>query len=235
MRIMGLVLLMFSTPLWALEFASTTQRTTVVELYTSEGCSSCPPADRWVSSLRDDPRIFNSLLPLVFHVDYWDRLGWKDPYASKAYSQRQYALVQEDILSQAYTPGIVVDSQEWRQWFRGQRQLKTTGQSANILSVTLQDNLLTAEYDADAIFIFNVAYLGMGLKTNVLAGENRGRQLQHDFVVLSHQQQSGEQRWQLQLTDLPDKGQQQTALAVWLTPLDSLQIIQAAGSLLEAD
>lgn len=233
MRMIGLVLFLFSLPLWALEFASNNQRTTVIELYTSEGCSSCPPADRWVSSLRDDPRIFNSLLPLVFHVDYWDRLGWKDPYASKAFSQRQYALVQEQILSQAYTPGIVVDSQEWRQWFRGQRHLKTTGQSADILSVSLQDNLLTAEYDANAKFILNVAYLGMGLKNDVLAGENRGRQLQHDFVVLSHQQQSGERRWQLQLGDLPDKGQQQTALAVWLTPLDSLQIIQAAGSLLK--
>lgn len=233
MRIVGLVLLLFSSPLWALEFASSNQRTTVIELYTSEGCSSCPPADRWVSSLRADPRVFNSLLPLVFHVDYWDRLGWKDPYASKAYSQRQYALVQEDILSQAYTPGIVVDSQEWRQWFRGQRDLKTTGQSAKILSVSLKDKLLTAEYEADKAYILNVAYLGMGIQNNVLAGENRGRQLQHDFVVLSHQQRSGQRRWQIQLDSIPEKGQQQTAVAVWLTPIDSLQIIQAAGSLLE--
>ena len=233
MRIIGHLLLLFSAPLWALEFSSSDQRTTVVELYTSEGCSSCPPADRWVSSLRDDPSVFNGLLPLVFHVDYWDRLGWKDPYASKAYSQRQYALVRESILSQAYTPGIVVDSQEWRQWFRGQRDLKTTVQPANILSVSLQDKLLTAEYDTDKAHILNVAYLGMGIRNNVLAGENRGKQLQHDFVVLSHQQRSGQQRWQLQLDSIPDKGQQQTALAVWLMPLDSLQIIQAAGSLLE--
>ncbi len=233
MRMIGLVLLLFSSSLWALEFSSSDQRTTVVELYTSEGCSSCPPADRWVSSLRDDPSVFNGLLPLVFHVDYWDRLGWKDAYASKAYSQRQYALVREAILSQAYTPGIVVDSQEWRQWFRGQRDLKTTLRSANILSVSLQDKLLTAEYDTDKSYILNVAYLGMGIRNNVLAGENRGKQLQHDFVVLSHQQRSGQQRWQLQLDSIPDKGQQQTALAVWLTPLDSLQIVQAAGSMLE--
>ncbi|HSG92140.1 MAG TPA: hypothetical protein VK999_00415, partial [Methylotenera sp.] len=110
---------------------------------------------------------------------------------------------------------------------------KTTGQSASILSVSLQDMLLTAEYGTDKAYILNVAYLGMGLQNNVLAGENRGRQLQHDFVVLSHQQRSGQQRWQLKLDSIPVKGQQQTALAVWLTPLDSLQIIQAAGSLLE--
>lgn len=89
MRIIALGLLLLSQPLWALEFASSEQRTTVVELYTSEGCSSCPPADRWISSLRDDPRLFKTLLPLVFHVDYWDRLGWPDPYARKAFSQRQ--------------------------------------------------------------------------------------------------------------------------------------------------
>ena len=134
MRIIALALLLLSQPLWALEFASSPQRTTVVELYTSEGCSSCPPADRWISSLRDDPRLFKTLLPLVFHVDYWDRLGWRDPFASKAFSQRQYALVQEDILSQAYTPVIVVDSQEWRQWFGGKRDLKNTGEAAAVCS-----------------------------------------------------------------------------------------------------
>lgn len=232
MRFIGLLFLIMSWPLSALEFSSTSQRTTVIELYTSEGCSSCPPADRWLSALRNDARIFKNLLPLAFHVDYWDRLGWQDPYASKAFSQRQYALVHEDILSQAYTPGIVVDSQEWRQWFRGQREIKTTGQLANILSVTLQDKLLTAEYADDKPYVLNVAYLGMGISNEVLAGENRGRQLQHDFVVLNHQQRSGSELWQLQLDTIPDKGQQQTALAVWLTPLDSLQVIQAAGSLL---
>ena len=233
MRIIALALLLLSQPLWALEFASSQQRTTVVELYTSEGCSSCPPADRWISSLRDDPRLFKTLLPLVFHVDYWDRLGWRDPFASKAFSQRQYALVQEDILSQAYTPGIVVDSQEWRQWFRGKRDLKNTGEAAAVLSVSLQDQQLIAAYPTDDTYILNVAYLGLGLSNTVTAGENRGKQLAHDFVVLSHTHRSGAKRWQLQLGDIPDKGQQQTALAVWLTPLDSLQIVQAAGGFID--
>lgn len=233
MRIIALGLLLLSQPLWALEFTSSEQRTTVVELYTSEGCSSCPPADRWISSLRDDPRLFKTLLPLVFHVDYWDRLGWQDPYASKAFSQRQYALVREDILSQAYTPGIVVDSQEWRQWFRGQRNLKNTGEAAAVLSVSLQDQQLVAEYGVNDAYILNVAYLGLGLRNAVTAGENRGKQLAHDFVVLSHTQRSGANRWQLQLDAIPDKGQQQTALAVWLTPLDSLKIVQAAAGFID--
>ena len=57
----------------------------VVELYTSEGCSSCPPADVWLSRLKADPGV----VALAFHVDYWDRLGWKDRFASPVYTQRQ--------------------------------------------------------------------------------------------------------------------------------------------------
>src|SRR6185503_5827222 len=65
--------------------ASTRQMPPIVELYTSEGCNSCPPADRWMSTLKADP----SVVALAFHVDYWDRLGWKDRFASPAYTQRQ--------------------------------------------------------------------------------------------------------------------------------------------------
>ena len=58
---------------------------TVVELYTSEGCNSCPPADKWLSTIKDQPGVVS----LAFHVDYWDRLGWKDRFADPAYTQRQ--------------------------------------------------------------------------------------------------------------------------------------------------
>jgi hypothetical protein len=73
----------------------------------------------------------------------------------------------------------------------------------------------------------------MGLTTAVKAGENRGRRLTHDFVVLDSWQQTGQQPWQLSLADLPDRGQQQTALAIWLTEPDSLAVVQATGSYLD--
>lgn len=64
----------------------------LVELYTSEGCSSCPRADRWLSRLlREGPGV-DHVVPLAFHVDYWDRLGWKDRFASARFTERQYAL-----------------------------------------------------------------------------------------------------------------------------------------------
>lgn len=61
-----------------LELTSGKQQTTLVELYTSQGCSSCPPAERWLSSLQNDPRLWKELIPVAFHVDYWNYLGWND-------------------------------------------------------------------------------------------------------------------------------------------------------------
>jgi hypothetical protein len=77
----------------------------VVELFTSEGCSSCPPADAFLGELTKRPAI----IPLAFHVDYWDYIGWKDPYASPAFTQRQHDYVAALGLHMPYTPQMVVD------------------------------------------------------------------------------------------------------------------------------
>jgi len=77
----------------------------VVELFTSEGCSSCPPADAFLGELTKRPAI----VPLAFHVDYWDYIGWKDPYASPAFTQRQHDYAAALRLHMVYTPQMVVD------------------------------------------------------------------------------------------------------------------------------
>lgn len=217
---------------WAVEFASEAQKTTVIELYTSEGCSSCPPAESWLSSLKSDPRLFKTLLPLAFHVDYWDKLGWPDRFASSDYSQRQRQLVRQDLLSQVYTPGIVVNSREWRGWFKGQRHVDNATSKPGRLTAVFNAGQLRIHFAAEEDYTAHVAVLGMGLKTDVKAGENRGRQLTHDFVVLNTWQQQGRGDWQLTLNDLPQQGQQKSALAVWLTKPDSLAVVQAVGGYL---
>lgn len=232
-RFIGMVLCLMSLPAWALEFSSGDQRTTVVELYTSEGCSSCPPADRWLSSLKSDSRLFETLIPLAFHVDYCDQLGWSDRFASAEYSQRQRQLVQQGLVSQVYTPGLVVDSQEWRGWFNGQRDLPNTADATGELKASFIDDQLTVSFADDSEYVLNVALLGMGLSTEVDAGENRGRRLEHDFVVLALHQQTGSKEWQMMIDDLPERGQQRTALAVWLTPPDSLQVVQATATYID--
>src|SRR5436190_20679539 len=94
--------------------ASTRQVPPVVELYTSEGCNSCPPADRWLSALKADP----SVVALAFHVDYWDRLGWKDRFASAAFTARQASQQASNGARFSYTPQVVVDGRDRTDWSR---------------------------------------------------------------------------------------------------------------------
>jgi len=80
----------------------------VVELFTSQGCSSCPPADRLLSRLQGDSRTGGTVIPLAFHVDYWNRQGWSDPFSSEAWSQRQTNYAQAFHSNRIYTPQLVV-------------------------------------------------------------------------------------------------------------------------------
>ncbi|MDP2640606.1 MAG: DUF1223 domain-containing protein [Betaproteobacteria bacterium] len=93
----------------------------LVELYTSEGCSSCPPADRQLSRLRQmlDPAA--EVVPLALHVGYWDYIGWKDPYAQAAFGERQSGLVRAGQQNTVYTPQFFVGGTELRSWRGGLR------------------------------------------------------------------------------------------------------------------
>jgi len=165
---------------------------TLLELYSSEGCSSCPPAEAWVSELKDSPDLFTGIFPVVFHVDYWDGLGWRDKFAKAVYTRRQrnYAAVlgQDSV----YTPEFVTGGREWRAWFDGDRQphsnTPTTGELS--LQVRPDGRQITGSYIPDSqatglsSYRLNVALLGINIRTDVRGGENGGHQLLHDFVVL---------------------------------------------------
>src|SRR5262252_2023521 len=101
-----------------IHFQSGTNRTALIELYTSEGCSSCPPAEEWLSKLKAHPRLWIDLVPAAFHVDYWDYLGWRDPFGAAAYSDRQRTYAAEWKSRSIYTPGFVLDGKEFRGWFK---------------------------------------------------------------------------------------------------------------------
>jgi hypothetical protein len=156
------------------------QTPTVVELYTSEGCSSCPPADKWLSTLKGRPDV----LALSFHVNYWDRLGWPDRFASAEATQRQHELARLSGSSQVYTPQVVVGGQDWRRW----PALPVQQASA---PVTLQlrragDQVLVEVGPAvpgTPALAGYWAVLEDGHVSRVRAGENAGVTLQHDHVV----------------------------------------------------
>lgn len=132
-------LLMFANNLAAdgVWFESTKEQTGLLELYTSEGCSSCPPADRWLARLKEHPDLWRSFIPMALHVDYWDYIGWQDRFASAAHSKRQRRYAQEKSLTTVYTPGFLYNGQEWRQR-RVSREVKfPAGNTPGILRIQL--------------------------------------------------------------------------------------------------
>ena len=153
----------------------------VVELYTSEGCSSCPPADRWLSSLkgRDD------LLPIAFHVGYWDRLGWVDRFATREITDRQYQLAKAMGARNVYTPQVVVQGSDWPRW----PALPFVAAAAPMpLKLLREGEQVTAEVGAaTGRWTGYWAVLEDGHRSRVSAGENRGETLAHDHVVRLYQ------------------------------------------------
>ena len=91
-----------------LVFQSPATRTALLELFTSEGCSSCPPAETWLTSLKTSPGLWKEFVPVAFHVDYWDHLGWRDPWSSREFSDRQRAYAASWSNNSVYTPGFVL-------------------------------------------------------------------------------------------------------------------------------
>jgi hypothetical protein len=173
-------------------------RTPVLELYTSEGCSSCPPADRWLSMNFDPARPRTNAVPLAFHVDYWDRLGWPDRFADRAYSQRQNEAARRARSRTVYTPQFVFDGGDagpggiaaqlvpLSQAAARQAPARTIAadiarQPDGTLRIT-GSSLPASGGPAMAGDTF-VALYQNALMSRIAAGENAGRSLRHDFVV----------------------------------------------------
>ena len=217
----------------SLELVSGHQQITLLELYTSEGCSSCPPAEHWVNSLKQDDRLWKEFIPLAFHVDYWDYIGWKDTFATPENSQRQRSYRREGGINTVYTPGFVSDGEEWRRWF-GFKKIQRSTNRPGQLSVSIKDNMITATFDSaqpqEKSLKLNVAILGFGLNTTIKAGENAGKSLLHEFVVIGqNSQQSSSGQWTMSLPAMQKHDVTRTGIAVWVSPEHRQKPIQAVG------
>ena len=171
------------------------EKAAVLELYTSEGCSSCPPADQFLSRLGDSGWYPRQVVPLSFHVTYWDYIGWRDMYAQEAFEKRQRDIAARQRSRSVYTPQLVMDGVDVRGFGRFGRQLRTINQrlpEANIgLQVrsadgkALQLDLHVDVGDAKqrAGLALYIALYENGLSSQVNAGENSGKTLTHDYVV----------------------------------------------------
>ncbi len=156
---------------------------TVVELYTSEGCNSCPPADHWLSGLKPG----NAVLRAAFHVDYWNRLGWRDRFSSADYSARQAQSQRWSGARFSYTPQVQIDGQDWPQWSQWRPASAKPQMSTVELSLSREAGGVQVQAMAKAGAPTQLsmwwAVLEDGLISNVRAGENSGETLHHDAVV----------------------------------------------------
>jgi hypothetical protein len=169
----------------------------LVELYTSEGCDSCPPADRWLQSLGARGYAPDRVVPLSLHVDYWDYIGWKDPYAQQRFSERQRRLAQVMRARVVYTPQVLLQGRDFRRWHSGDFDgavarinarppqasiaLRLEPGRKDMLVTEVEAALLDPARQADAA-LYLASYENK-LVSSVAAGENRGRTLEHDYVV----------------------------------------------------
>lgn len=219
----------------ALELKTSDTKAHLVELYTSESCSSCPSAESWLNSHSKSDRLWKEIVPVEFHVDYWNHLSWTDIYSSKDNTQRQRYYNQ--LLGKGvYTPQVIFNAQDHRKWRWGQlpRNEKKTG----ILKVSFDEKTSVAkiEYDgkSEKGLICHGTYLGGGIVTRVKSGENSGETLGHEFVSLglqsSSMKRSDKNKCTIKLEKKTTKNIKNYSVAFWVSESGTGKILQATGA-----
>lgn len=213
----------------------------ILEVYTSQGCSSCPPAERWLSKFENDPRLWKQFIPVNFHVDYWDYIGWKDPFANPKFSSRQRLYEQLELSRNVATPGFILNGRGWNGWFYGQNPKIEKQAVSGTITANINDDQIQLEFDSgadsDALNRLNVhvAILGFDVEIKVTGGENNGRHLTHDFVVLAYDSQymskiDGVAKAKLNLPDASKYKENKKAIVVWVSDRANPSPIQAVGN-----
>ena len=171
----------------------------VLELFTSQGCSSCPSADRLLTeTLSEAAKTNKNIIGLSFHVDYWDRLGWKDPFSDHAYTKRQYQYSDHFAQNGVYTPQEVLNGQQEFVGSNRSKQMSALREalsrpataSVQLTATAPKNNLVTVNYQLEGDLtdaVLNVALVSKTTETSVQRGENAGRKLVHDNVVRTFQ------------------------------------------------
>lgn len=220
-----------------LKFSSKGKKSTVIELFTSQGCSSCPPAEEYINGFIDNKELWSKYIPIVFHVDYWDYIGWKDVFAQPQFTSRQYLYAKLKHVRTVYTPAFIVNGSAWRRGFfnsypdnkeldNGLLDVVVNGSNvkANFASTTLAGSALN----------LNVAILGTNMVVDISAGENEGRRAKHNFVVLGYAKQlSKDMFWKLQKPKIKQRKNAKYAFVAWVSRKGDPTPLQAVGGWLD--
>ena len=221
----------------AQQFQSGPFQVTLIELYTSQGCSSCPPAEEYLNSLKNSGELWKNIIPVALHVDYWDYIGWRDRFASPQHTlrQRQYALVNRQRA--IYTPAFFVNGRPWRRSSFNSAP-KGSNLQTGTLHVAFKDDHINARFVPKDVsgteqLSLTVCIVGMGLKTQIEAGENVGRHSRHDFVKLNGVSVlSSNNQWQFPLPTTNHIEAEQYALVAWVSKIGDPRPLQAIGGYL---
>lgn len=229
----------------ACDVTSGPKTTALIELYTSEGCSSCPPADKRLSQFPSHDYGLEQVVPIALHVDYWDKLGWKEPFAQPQFGERQSWLVRANGHKIVFTPHFFVSGTEVRNW-RGRLgdELKRVTAEPARASIRIH----AESTDADVISVAGSAtapsYPGQlalfvvvtesKLTSSVSAGENRGVTLSHDHVVRRWigpiALKSGHVDFKQNVTVHPAWNAAQLGIAGFVQDLETGLVLQAVGA-----
>lgn len=220
-------------------FRSGEARVSLLELFSSEGCSSCPPAEKALYNLRSDSGLWRSFVPIGFHVSYWDRLGWIDKLSSDKFTARQYSHAAAWGSSRVYTPEFVLNGVE-----AGSRMpvvSSIAAQKVGELALrVLPEKEMSLEFTTSrGAFLQlegHVALLGNEIESKVTAGENQGATLRHSFVALRIESKpmkydSDKGAYLITIPWLSETKIEvrSFSLAAWVTEKDSLTPLQAVG------
>jgi len=213
----------------------------LAELYTSQGCSSCPPADRLLSSIDELAAGGSEVLALAFHVDYWDDLGWRDPFSDAAWTERQQHYAARVSDGRVYTPMMVVQGREHMVGSSREdvtsalaRAARAPASGAAISGRAAGPDRVAIEATAgDSAARAYVVLVESAVDTRVLRGENRGRVLRNDHIVrrlrrafeLAPQQRKSET---VELAVDPTWRREHLAVVLFLQDPESLAIQSAA-------
>ncbi len=183
------------------------------------------------------PDLWTKVFPVAFHVSYWDYLGWKDPFANAKYNSRQEMLAGENTSGSIYTPGFYLNAQEWRGWRKGE-ELESSKKTSGNLKFKISGNKILVEYHSlgslakPKTLRLWVSQLGFGLTNHVDKGENAGKKITQDFVVLSLENFSSNNGvWEFEMPPFQHKGKH--AIVVWVSEDLFLTPLQVAGGWLD--